>query len=308
MAIKTYKSPYGAEAEHRARRWVRHLALSSLASVYQLSGRLSSLDRNRVQFLYLHHIFEDEEAGFRRVLQYLNRRHALIGYSEAVERVWSGEIDRPYICFSFDDGLKNCLSAARILDEFGVPGCFFICPAMVGETDSQKLREFCVRKLTLPPTELLTWDDAETLLANGHEIGSHTMSHHVLSRITSEQAQDEIASSHEVLTRRLGSVKHFAWPEGLYSCFTATAARTVFQAGFQSCASAERGCHVNKVETVRSDLCIRRDYIGAKWPLSHIAYFLMANSQFASAKSNQWPTGWPEQIQPSAGKWLRQEG
>lgn len=297
MEIREYKSPYGAEAENSMRRWGRHLALTSLASVYTLSGRMSFLDRNRIQFIYLHHIFQDEEAGFRRVLQYLSRRHTLIGYSEAVERLWSGEIDRPYICISFDDGLKNCMRASRILDEFGVSGCFFICPSMVGETDHQKLKEFCVRKLTLPPTEMLTWDDVESLLKSGHEIGSHTMSHHVLSAITPEQVNDEVVWSYESLNRRLGSVKHFAWPEGLFSRFTANAAKTVFQSGYQSCASAERGCHVTSPTTDLNGLCIRRDYIAAKWPLNHIAYFLTANSELASAKCNQWPIEWSDQIQ-----------
>lgn len=305
MEIREYKSPYGAEAEHGARRFVRHVALSSLAGVYKLSGQTSFLNRNRIQFLYLHHIFEDEEAGFRSLLADLSRRHTLIGYSEAIEKLWSGEIDRPYVCFSFDDGLKNCLSAARILEEFGVSGCFFICPSMVEETDPQILKEFCIRRLTLPPTELLTWDDAETLLATGHEIGSHTMSHHVLSRIRPEQVCDEVAGSYEVLNRRLGGVKHFAWPEGLFSRITADAASTVFQAGFESCASAERGCHVEKPETDLSGLCIRRDYVAANWPLSHVSYFLTANSKLASSKCNLWPDGWSEQIQAATGGFVR---
>lgn len=307
MEIREYKSAYGAEAENGARRWIRHATLSSLAGVYRLSGRMAALDRNRIQFIYLHHIFQDEEAAFRRLLQFLSRRHTLIGYSEAVEKLWRGEIDRPYVCVSFDDGLKNCLSAARILDEFGVSGCFFICPSMVGETDSQKLKEFCVRKLTLPPTDLLDWDDVETLLAAGHEIGSHTTSHHVLAKLTPGQVSDEVAGSYELLVGRLGGVKHFAWPEGLYSRFSAEAATAVFQAGYQSCASAERGCHVERPQTTLSGLCLRRDYIAANWPLGHAAYFLAANSRSASAKSNLWPDEWAKQIQPSVCDGLLQE-
>ena len=297
MELREYKSPYGAEAEYGARRLVRYAALSSLAGLYRLSGRMASLDRNRIQFLYLHHIFQDEEAGFRRLLGYLSQRHTLISYSDAVEKLWRGEIDRPYICISFDDGLRNCMRAAQIMNEFGVSGCFFICPSLVGETDPKTLKEFCVRRLTLPPTELLTWDDVDQLLAAGHEIGSHTMSHHVLSRISAQQVEDEVADSYAFLARRLGGVKHFAWPEGLFSRITAEAVRTVFRAGFQSCASAERGCHVVKPEPELSKLCIRRDYVAANWPLSHVNYFMTANSEAASVKSNHWPDGWARQIQ-----------
>jgi peptidoglycan/xylan/chitin deacetylase (PgdA/CDA1 family) len=307
MESREYQSPYGAEAEHKVRRWFRDATLSSLAAAYKLSGRMEALDRNRIQFIYLHHIFEEEEAPFRQLLQFLSRRHTLIGYSEAVAKLWSGDIDRPYVCVSFDDGLKNCLSAARILDEFGVSGCFFICPAMVGETDPHRLKEFCVRKLTLPPTELLDWGDVDQLLAAGHEIGSHTMSHHVLAHLTAGQVRDEVAGSYETLTRRLGEVRHFAWPEGLYSRFSAEAARAVFQAGYQSCASAERGCHVQRPETMLSGLCLRRDYIAATWPHDHVAYFLAANSRSASANSNLWPNEWMAQISPSIGAGSFQE-
>lgn len=287
-----YATPYGEEGLVSVRRIARHAALTALAVSYKLTGRMSSLKRNRVQFVYLHHIFEEEVTGFRRLLRFLSRSHSFISYSEAVERVRRGEIDRPYVCVSFDDGLKNCLRAARVMDEFGVSGCFFICPSIIGETDRQKLKEFCVRKLALPATDMLTWNDVETLIKTGHEIGSHTMSHPVLSRIPQDRAQHEIGQSYEILTRRVGAVKHFAWPEGRFFHFNPAAARSVFAAGFQSCASAERGCHVTRPEPNPTGLCIRRDYIAAKWPLSHAAYFLASNSRTASEKSNLWPEGW----------------
>lgn len=292
MRTKEYSTPYGEEGIVSARRIARHVALTSLAALYKLTGQMSSLKSNRIQFIYLHHVFEDEVAGFRRLLRLLSRSHSLISYSEAVERLYRGELDRPYVCVSFDDGLKNCLRAAQVMDEFGVSGCFFICPSIIGERDQRKLKEFCVRKLALPATEMLTWDDVETLIKTGHEIGSHTMSHPVLSRIPRESAQQEIGRSYETLTRRLGAVRHFAWPEGRFFHFNPAAARDVFDAGFQSCASAERGCHVTRPELNPSSLCIRRDYIAARWPLSHAAYFLASNSRTASVKSNRWPEGW----------------
>jgi len=297
LEIREYATPYGAEAELSARRMARRLALSSLGGLYKLTGRLSYLRQNRIQFIYLHHLFPEEEMAFREVLRALGRHHSLISYSEAVERLWQGRIDRPYIAISFDDGLKHCRRAAEILDEFGVSGCFFICPSIVGETDYERLKEFCARKFSMPPTEVMTWDDVETLVKNGHEIGSHTMTHPVLSRISRERMRSEVGGSYECLTRRLGAVKHFAWPEGRFFHFNPAAAKTVFDAGFQSCASAERGCHVTQPEPPQYGLCLRRDYIPARWPWSHIVYFLAANSRKASAKNNQWPDGWFEWIQ-----------
>jgi peptidoglycan/xylan/chitin deacetylase (PgdA/CDA1 family) len=296
LEIKRYATQYGAEAEFSARRVARHFTLSSLAGLYRLTGRLSSLRRNRVQFVYLHHLFPEEEASFRKILRALSRTHTFLSHSQAVDRLREGRIDKPYLSFSFDDGLKNCLRAAAILEEFGTSGCFFVCPSIVGETDYLRLREICARSFSMPPTDVLDWDDVESLVRAGHEIGGHTMTHPVLSQVSRERLLSEIGETRERLTRRLGGVKHFAWPKGRFFHFSPEAAKAVFDAGFQTCASAERGCHITQPGPLRSGLCLRRDYISARWPWGHVAYFLATNGQTASPKNNQWPDGWFEQI------------
>lgn len=289
-----YKNHYGYEGEVSPRTIARHVALSALAAGYRLSNRLEALARNRVQFLYLHHLFPEEEQGFRQLLERLSQDHYLISYTEAVGRVQSGQIDRPYVCFSFDDGLQNNLRAGQILAEFGVSACFFICPALVGEADQRVLGDYCVRRIDLPLTELLSWREVEALLKLGHEIGSHTMSHEVQADLGGREIETEIGASYDLLAARLGGVRHFAWPRGLFQHFNAAAAAAVFRAGHQSCASAERGCHVAGLQQPPYGLCIRRDYISARWPQSHILYFMARSSLRACAANNQWPAGWLE--------------
>jgi len=218
--------------------------------------------------------------------------HRFVSYSEGVDRVLTGNIDGPYISISFDDGLKNCLQAARIMGEFGATGCFFACPSMVGEMDYIKVIEFCVNQLGMPPTELLSWDDVATLLTEGHEVGSHTMTHSDLSQLNIQQVQDEVGESFEMLTRRIGDVKHFAWPFGRFFHFSPGAARAVFEAGYTSCASAERGCHGANSKEQERDICIRRDHIVAGWPISHALYFMARSSRVASIRHETWPAGW----------------
>jgi peptidoglycan/xylan/chitin deacetylase (PgdA/CDA1 family) len=294
LEIKEYQSAYGSEGIINVRSVTRRIVLSILAAFYRRAGRESSLSRNRVQFLYLHHLFPEEEESFRGLLRELARDHSFISYSEAVEKIWRGGLDKPYVSFSFDDGLKNTLRAAQILEEFGTSGCFFICPSIVGETNDHKLKEYCSR-FAMPPTELLTWDDIEALVKRGHEIGSHTMTHPVLARASEQQIWDEVMGSYQLLTEKLGRVRHFAWPEGRFFHFNPKAADIVFSAGFESCASAERGCHVLPLAAgPKHGLCLRRDYVSAKWPLNHTLYFLARNSKLASARSNLWPDGWLE--------------
>lgn len=292
MEASLYPNQWGIEGIVTARTVARGMALHGISAFYLMTGRMRSLSRNRVQFIYLHHLFPEEEAGFRNLLRALRRHHHLISFSEAVERVKTGTIDKPYLCFSFDDGLRQCRRAGQILSEFGVSGCFFICPSYVGETDPRKLKEICETRFAMPAMELLSWDEVEQMLKDGHEIGSHTMHHPVLSRISAAQAEDEIAQSREVLQRRLGGIKHFAWPEGRFFHFTPAAAQCVYEAGYESCVSAERGCHISAPSL--PNFCVRRDYISAQWPLGHSFYFLAKNSLTAVENSPGWPEAWPE--------------
>ena len=276
-----------------ARDILRSGALSMLATFYKATGRMSlALTRNRIQFLYLHNLPEDERDSFRNLLSKLSAEHRFISYSEAVDRILNDNIDGPYIGISFDDGLKDCLNAAEIMNQFGIKACFFACVSMIGETDVGKIKEFCSQQLYMPPREFLSWRDVDTLLKAGHEIGSHTMTHRNLAKLSEGQVEFEIAKSFEVLSRRLGKVKHFAWPFGHFSDFNSAATKIVFQTGFKSCASAERGCHVARAANGPSSLCIRRDNTVAKWPLDHVLYLMARNSRLASSDSNQWPEGW----------------
>jgi peptidoglycan/xylan/chitin deacetylase (PgdA/CDA1 family) len=290
LAVNGLTAGYGRMHPDPARDLVRHGALSILATFYKATGLMSSgLAKNRIQFLYLHYLFEDEKNSFRKLLTRLSIDHSFISYSEAVDRILQGRIDRPYITISFDDGLKDSLAAAELMNEFGISACFFTCSSMVGETDSQRVREFCAQNLYMPPTEFLSWDDLGTLLKAGHEIGSHSMTHPNLAKLSGQELQAEIAGSFEVLTRELGQVKHFAWPYGHFSDFNASAAKVVFESGFKSCASAERGCHVVQANNGEASLCIRRDNTVAKWPIDHLLYLMARNSQLSSAGTNQWP-------------------
>ena len=299
MVIGEYATKYDQVRLVNPRTILRHSALSMLATFSRASGQMSSsLNRNRVQFLYLHHIFEDEEDSFRKLLQVLSQGHFFISYSEAVNRILGGNIDQPYISFSFDDGLKSCLRAAEIMNDFEAKACFFLCGSMVGETDYHQVKEFCLQRLFLPPVKLLSWDDVDTLLKAGHEIGSHTMTHPNLAQLSAEQTQREVSDSFQLLTERVGGVIPFSWPFGRFSHFSPTASRIVFETGYQSCASAERGCHVVQPETGLTGLCIKRDHVVAKWPVDHTLYFMARSGQRASIQSNLWPEKWSEAINP----------
>ena len=283
------------ERPRGARDHVRSAVLSGLASLAELRGNVdAALARPRVQFVYFHHVFADEEAGFRAILRELAAHHAFIGHSEAFERIRDGRIDRPYVSVSFDDGFADNERASRILEEFGARGCFFVCPGIVGERAPERLAAFCAERLEFPvTTPFLDWDQLEALLERGHEIGGHTMTHPNLGATEPSDARAEIQGSYEALVARLGAVRHFAWPRGRWEHMTPVARDAVFAAGYQTCASAVRGAHVAPADGNLANLCIRRDHVVADWPLSHVRYLLMRNAVTASAATNDWPAEYP---------------
>jgi peptidoglycan/xylan/chitin deacetylase (PgdA/CDA1 family) len=287
--VETYAETVSPTLRTRA----RHVALSVLHRADALSGRARrNLERPRVQVLHLHSVFPDEEDGFRRLLGALRRNHTLLPYGEAVARLRSGPIDEPIVAFTFDDGLATCLRAASILEEFGARACFFVCPSIVGERDEDRIARFCRDNLHSSPMRFLSWEDLENLRTRGHEVGSHTSSHANLAAVDEERMHAEIQGSRERLVERLGSADHFAWPYGRFEHFSPTAAQEVFRAGYSSCASAERGCHVAPSPDAPRDLCLRRDLVVGAWPVEHNLYFVSASAARASASTNEWPESW----------------
>lgn len=294
-AAEQFVSRYSDCQPHGFRKIARHLALSGLAGFYNRTGlALGMLNTNRVQFIHMHFVFHDQIPDFRGMLALLSRHHQFIGYSEAVRRILNDEVDAPYVAVSFDDGIKNCLEIVPLLKEYGIHACFFICPSLVGETNVERVLRFCA-EIQSPAVELMSWRDVNGLLDQGHEIGSHTLSHVNLAKVSDTQAQDEICGSFDYLVKKIGGTNHFAWPFGRFGHFTRSSAKFVFDAGFQSCASAERGCHVGSGLS-NAELCIRRDHLVASWPHSHLAYFLAKNARYMSPNGNQWP----RELEPAA--------
>ncbi|HEX3053640.1 MAG TPA: polysaccharide deacetylase family protein [Aggregatilineaceae bacterium] len=229
---------------HTLRFRLRGASLVLLSSIYhRLYDREQDFATPRVHIFALHHVLPDEEALFRDFLQQICRTHTTISYLEAVKRIQHGPIDRPYVTFSFDDGVSSCLSAARILDEFGASACFFVVPTFVGAIGANAQKYSAA--LGLPLMSFMSWDHLEQLKLTKHEIGAHTMTHKNLALCSDQELADEVGHCRETLIERLGESLHFAWPFGRQSNFSPRAHFHVIKAGFFSCASGMRGCYRN---------------------------------------------------------------
>lgn len=283
---------------------MRHSVIEADWLRFRMTGVVEKLLATpRVHFLYLHHVFTDEMSGFRRTLEEVGRTHEFVSYSKAVELVYSGNVTKPTVCVSFDDGLETTLQASRVMDELGISGCFFVCPAIVGEPDVEQVRRFAETRLHYPPMAMLSWDEIEDMKRRGHEIGSHTYSHPNMGEVSVEQAIDELQYSRDEIRKRLGEVKHFAWPSGRWDNFSARAGKAVFDLGYESCASAIRGCHMPRASAVtKRDVCLRRDHIMGCWPTHHNLYFLARSVRKARGNDYEWPQAWKNIVRMERGE------
>lgn len=269
---------------------IRGLALSGLSIKTKFPNAKSIFEKPRIQFLYIHHVFDDEIKNFDKLLKILSKHHSFIRYSDAVNKILTGNIDKPYICISSDDGFKNNLNAVKIMDKYGAKGCFFVNPDTIGLKDFSKVKSFCENTLDFPPTEFMDWNDLEKLINGGHEIGSHTIGHININETNIRIVEDNINESYEILNKRIGNILHFAYPYGRFFHFNKQAFNLVFKAGFTSCATAERGCHISPEKKLNvNQLLIRRDHVICDWNINHVLYFIFNNSLKASRLTNFYP-------------------
>jgi len=88
----------------------------------------------------------------------------------------------------------------------------------------------------------MTWAQLRALAAEGFDVGAHTRTHPVLSRVPPERLQDEIGGCKEHLERNLGSpVAHFAYPNGRRQDYTPQAVEAVARAGYVAAVTTVAG-------------------------------------------------------------------
>ncbi len=114
------------------------------------------------------------------------------------------------ISFTFDDGLASALTkAAPALAAYGMKGTEYITTSFIGQPG------------------YMTWDQARSLRDNyGWEIGSHSVTHPLMTEISDAQKELEVSQSKTILEAQGFQPKSFATPYGDYdNAVIAAAAR-----------------------------------------------------------------------------------
>lgn len=148
------------------------------------------------------------------------------------------------VTFTFDDvAASACDVGARILEHHGIRGTFYVAGAGCGAPS--------------PGGLLASLDQLRAIWAKGHEIGCHTYTHPVVSRISLGELATELDHNQREL-KNINSeimVRNFAFPYGDLSIRT----KRYLEGRFDSCRSVHAGIN-----------CVVADLGSLKaWPLEN---------------------------------------
>ena len=90
----------------------------------------------------------------------------------------------------------------------------------------------------------MSWQQAKALQLSGMEIGSHTISHKILSQLSTQEQATEIIASKQILEEQLNcQINSIAYPVGRYYCYNQTSLNCAKEAGYKIAFNNEAGYH-----------------------------------------------------------------
>ena len=167
------------------------------------------------------------EEAFERQLSTLRQLGFRSGRHDELERLARGErVDERLVFLTFDDGyLDNHATARPLLEAYGFHGLIFLLPPRVDHGELLDWPRVEERVAAYPKVmRSLTWPMVESMAADGHEFGSHTLSHPDLTELGDEELRQELFDSRARIIERLGQCDSIAYPFGVWTERVAEAA------------------------------------------------------------------------------------
>lgn len=133
------------------------------------------------------------------------------------------------VILSFDDSLKDSMEyALPVLNEFGAKALFFAIAGYLGQTNAWNHKAYRF-------SEHMTPGDLVALHNSGHEVGSHTLTHQRLTKLSDDALRLEYEQSRQILTDILGTVPiALSYPYGGFDDRTARLAAQYYTFAFSS--------------------------------------------------------------------------
>jgi peptidoglycan/xylan/chitin deacetylase (PgdA/CDA1 family) len=215
----------------------------------------SWLNGNRLTILMYHSIANNpsdpnavSRGSFSAQMQYLADHHwKVVSLEEGMQRLQNGLGLRKFAVITFDDGYIDFLTTALpILQQFSYPATMFVPTGLVGGRaiwDSHDKSK-----------ELMNWEQVREVTRRGVAIGSHTITHAILTGCNDRTLEHELAGSLTSLRERFGSIyPALAYPSGAFSPREMQAAEKAgFVCGLGTCSRWGNGPGTPR-------LCLRRE-------------------------------------------------
>ena len=150
---------------------------------------------------------------FQEHLDFLQKHFSVVSLEQLLDLLTSGNSEKGrYIALTFDDAYVNFLQFAYPeLKKRNLPSTLFVPAGLLGSYNHWDFdHDSSYRKLDIMTAEQLCQLDS-TLV----EIGSHSLTHARMSRLSDSDLDKEIGQSKEILEQEINrSVKFFAYPYG----------------------------------------------------------------------------------------------
>jgi len=205
----------------------------------------------KIPILMYHKVNPDPRTGglglrvppekFEEQMKYLtDHGYQTISLSEAANYIRKGgELPLRPVVLTFDDGyLDNYQYAFPVLKKYSFTATIFVVANCVG-----KENYFDARTHMQPENRLAGWDELGKMAQYGITIGSHTLDHPRLAKISSEEALRQIKESKALIEGNLKRpVLFFAYPYGSY---TADTISLVKESGYLAAVTTDQGLASN---------------------------------------------------------------
>jgi peptidoglycan/xylan/chitin deacetylase (PgdA/CDA1 family) len=160
--------------------------------------------------LCMHSTPYERRGEFERLLDFVFKHFRALNPAQLREYFAGNLTDGPYVLFTFDDGLKNNLMAAELLEARNTRAIFFIVPDFIDATNQESYYRTHIRQKVdstidheaedyTPMNEM----DLRGLLKRGHFVESHTMSHLLRNTSDINMVEREVKQSGAWILQRL---------------------------------------------------------------------------------------------------------
>jgi peptidoglycan/xylan/chitin deacetylase (PgdA/CDA1 family) len=164
--------------------------------------------------------------SFEKQMTFLHRRRYKVLSLDEVVDICREKQKPPYkaISITFDDGFLNNYSVAYpILRRYGFPAAIFVVVDKVGTKG------------------YLSWKQLKKMAEEGITIGSHTLSHRDLRKLSDKELKEELVKSKKILEKKLGrSVDFICYPGG---SFDERVRQAAIDAGYKGACATNPGRH-----------------------------------------------------------------